>query len=277
MARVRWVKSLEQVKRDAERSPEFLSSTVRSLRVVYETSPALAAAVVPKPLVANARGEVCATLSHVAMHITPEYTLEIGSAVFGVRASYDGVEGIWLLTMPMTSEQAVIGGRETYGEPKKIAQIDFAKNGREVSAVVQRMGIAYLEARGTLHEALGPRELTEHAYCVKALPACEKGKGLDGEPLLVRLEWQHQHTQVHRVEGELNLRESPFDPVADLPVRRIVRMEYEEGTTQSNGRVLRPIPAEWLLPFLHQRYDDPQAEGIEIAIARDAGRPRAGD
>ena len=71
------------------------------------------------------------------------------------------------------------------------------------------MGIAYLEARGRLHEALGPRELTEHAYCVKALPACEQGKGLDGEPLLVRLEWKHQHTQVHRVEGELLLRESP--------------------------------------------------------------------
>jgi acetoacetate decarboxylase len=106
MARLRWVKSLEQVKRDAERSPEFLSSTVRSLRVVYETSPALAAAVIPKPLVASSRPEVCATFSHVAMHITPEYTLEIGSAVFGVRASYDGVEGIWLLTMPMTSERA---------------------------------------------------------------------------------------------------------------------------------------------------------------------------
>jgi hypothetical protein len=42
-------------------------------------------------------------------------------------------------------------------------------------------------------------------------------------------------------------------------------MEYEEGTTQSSGAVLRPIPSEWLLPFLHQRYDDPQAEGIEIA------------
>jgi acetoacetate decarboxylase len=50
-------------------------------------------------------------------------------------------------------------------------------------------------------------------------------------------------------------------------VRRIVRMEYEEGTTQSNGSVLRALPAEWLLPFLHQRYDDPQAEGIEIAKA----------
>jgi len=267
MARLRWVKSLEQVKRDAERNPEFLASTVRSLRVVYETSPALAAAVIPKPLAPAPRPEVCATFSHVAMHITPEYTLEIGSVVFGVRAVYDGVPGLWLLTMPMTSEQAVIGGRETYGEPKKIAQIDFQRDAKQVSAAVTRMGIAYLEGRGTLHEALGPRELVEHAYCVKALPACDKSKGLDGEPLLVRLEWQHRHTQVHRVEGELLLRESPFDPVADLPVRRIVRMEYEEGTTQSNGTVLRPIPAEWLLPFLHQRYDDPQNQGIEIAGA----------
>jgi acetoacetate decarboxylase len=265
MARLRWVKSLEQVKRDAERNPEFLSSTVRSLRVVYETSPALAAAVIPKPLAPALRPEVCATFSHVAMHITPEYTLEIGSAVFGVRAVYDGVPGIWLLTMPMTSEQAVIGGRETYGEPKKIAQIAFRQEGDLISAAVSRMGITYLEARGRLHEALGPRELTEHAYCVKALPACDSGKGLDGEPLLVRLEWKHQHTQAHRVEGELLLRESPFDPVADLPVRRVVKMEYEEGSTQSNGTVLRGIPAEWLLPVLHQRYDDPQNQGIEIA------------
>ena len=50
-------------------------------------------------------------------------------------------------------------------------------------------------------------------------------------------------------------------------MRRLVRMEYEEGTTQSNGTVLRAIPGEWLLPFLHQRYDDPQTEGIEIARA----------
>ena len=102
---------------------------------------------------------------------------------------------------------------------------------------------------------------------MKALPACEKGKGVDGEPLLVRLEWRHRHTLSHRVDGELVLRESPFDPVADLPVRRLVRMEYEEGSTESNGRVLRPLPAEWLLPVLHQRYDDPRHPGVEIAGA----------
>ena len=60
------------------------------------------------------------------------------------------------------------------------------------------------------------------------------------------------------------LRDSPFDPVADLPVKRIVRMEYEEGSTESNGRVLRTIPGDWLLPFLHGRYDQPGVQGIEI-------------
>jgi acetoacetate decarboxylase len=77
MSHLRYVKSLEQVKRDAERNPEFLESTVRSLRVVYETVPAIASALVPKPLQPS-RPEVCVTFSHVAMHVTPEVTIEIG-------------------------------------------------------------------------------------------------------------------------------------------------------------------------------------------------------
>jgi acetoacetate decarboxylase len=269
MARLRYVKTLEQVKRDAEVNPEFLSSTVRSIRVVYETDPALAAALVPRPLEPAPRPEIAVTFSHVAMHVSPELTVEIASAIFGARAVYDGVPGIWLVTMPMTAEQAVLGGRDTYGEPKKIAQIRFERKGDAVSAAVTRLGIAYLEARGRLGESLGPRQLTEYGYTMKALPSCDpdaKGAGFDGDPLLVRLEWQHAHAEVRRVEGELLLRESPFDPVADLPVRRLVRMEYEEGTTRSNGRVLRSVPGEWLLPFLHQRYDDPRAEGIEVPV-----------
>ena len=102
MARLRYVKTLEQVKRDAERNPEFLSSVVRSLRVVYETDPALAAALVPRPLVPAPRPEIQVTFSHVAMQL-PGLTIEIGSTIFGARASYDGEEGTWLVTMPMTT------------------------------------------------------------------------------------------------------------------------------------------------------------------------------
>ena len=265
MARLRWVKTLEQVKQSREANPEFLESTVRSIRVVYETHPALAAAVIPKPLEACERPEVCVTFSQVAMHVSPELSIEIGSAIFGVRARYDGSEGIYLLTMPMTTEQAVVPGRETYGEPKKIADIRFEKEGDRLASVVTRLGIPYLEVRGTLGASLPPRKFEEYGFCIKALPSCEKERDLDGDPLLVRLSWRHDHRQVNAVEGELILRESPFDPVADLPVQRLVRMEYEEGSSESNGRVLRSIPGDWLLPFLHQRYNDPQNPGIEVA------------
>jgi acetoacetate decarboxylase len=259
------VKTLEQVKKAAESNPEFLESTVRSVRCVYETDPAIVAAVLPKPLEPTDRPEVNVTFSHVAMHITPEYTFEIGSAIFGVRAQYDGDVGTYLITMPMTTEQAVIGGRETFGEPKKIADIDFSLDGDRVRSTVTRMGVPYLEVQGDLGDALEPREFVEHAFCYKAFPNCENKAGFDSDPVMVRLDWKHKHKEVRKVEnGELILRESPMDPVVDVPVRRLVSMEYEVGTTESNGKVLRTVPGEWMLPFLHQRYDDSSGDGIEV-------------
>ena len=265
MAKLRYVKTAEQIAKARQSNPEFLESSVRSLRFVYETDEAIARALVPKPLVVGASPEVCVTFSHVAIHITPEFTFEIGSAIFGVKASYEGVEGIYLVTMPMTTEQAVVPGRETFGEPKKIAAIDFRKDGDRVHCEVTRMGMTYLEGDGKVGAPLGAREFVEYGYCYKAFPACEKTRAFDGDPLLVRLEWRHKHSGAWKLdEAALKLYDSPFDPVADVPVRRLVTAEYEEGSAESNGRVLRSIPGEWLEPFLHQRYDDTSGDGIEV-------------
>ena len=264
MSILRYVKTTAQIAAAHESNPEFLNSRVRSIRCVYETDPKIAAALVPQPLKPTARPEVCVTLSHVAMQITPEFTFEIGSAVFGVKTTYEGVEGIYIITMPMTAEAAVVGGRETFGEPKKIADIKFKRDGERVTASVTRMGMTYLSAEGTIGAAIKPREFTEHAYCYKAFPSCEQGKAFDYDPLLVRLEWRQKHDVVHALEGTLKLGDSPLDPVADVPLRKLVKLEYEEGTTQSNGKVLRSVPGDWILPFLHGRYDDTSGQGIEV-------------
>ena len=267
MAILRYVKTPEQVDRAADSNPEFLESTVYSIRCVYETDPAIHRAVLPQPLEPAEKPEICVTFSKVAMHITPEYTFEIGSAVFGARANYDGQPGTYLITMPMTTEQAVVPGRETFGEPKKIAEIDFQHADDDVSCSVARMGMTYLSAKGKLGKTLGPREWKEFGYCFKALPSCENSKGFDVDPILVRLEWRHNNKQVWEVESpELVLGESAMDPVADIPIRKLVSCVFEEGTSESNGRVLRSVPGDWLMPFLHQRYDDTSGEGIEIAV-----------
>jgi acetoacetate decarboxylase len=265
MAKLRYVRSSEQVKAIAEAAPDLLDNTVRSIRCVYETDTAIARALVPRPLEPAARPEISVTFSEVCIHLSKDFSFEIGSAILGVNALYDGQPGSCLITMAMTTEQAVVGGRERYGEPKKIAQNEFERDGERVRSSVSRMGIPYLEVEGRLGEPLGPREFDEHAYCFKALPSCDAGKALDWDPLLIQLTWRHKHDHVWRVEDSaLTLRESPFDPVVDIPVRRLVRCEYEEGTSQSDGRVLRSVPADWLLPFLHQRYDETSGIGIDV-------------
>lgn len=264
MARLRYVRTLEQVKQARESDPEFLQSSMRQIRCEYRTDPAIYRALVPKPLSPVDEPTVCVTFTDVTMQVSPDYSLTIGAAIFGVKASYDGALGVSLITMPMTTEQAVIGGRETYGEPKKIAEIGLSKDGDRVEARVSRMGMTYLSASGTVGEEIGPREFTQHAWCFKLFPSCEPHKAFDSEPLLVQLNWLQKHTGSWKLDGEIVLGESPLDPVADVPVRELTRLEYEEGTTQSNGQVLRSVPEEWVLPILHQRYDDPSGAGIEV-------------
>jgi hypothetical protein len=39
-------------------------------------------------------------------------------------------------------------------------------------------------------------------------------------------------------------------------VRSIVSMEYGELSSSQRGEIVGTVPAEDLLPFMHQRYDD---------------------
>jgi acetoacetate decarboxylase len=51
------------------------------------------------------------------------------------------------------------------------------------------------------------------------------------------------------------LRDSPFDPIADLPVRRVVSITYTESVQAQTGAIVGTVPAASLWPFRHQRYD----------------------
>lgn len=81
------------------------------------------------------------------------------------------------------------------------------------------------------------------------------------------LTWERNYTTVKRIEdARIILRESPRDPLIDVPVKRLIRMELAEGASRTSGEVLRSVPGEWLAPFIVQRYDDPQ-EGIQVSLA----------
>jgi acetoacetate decarboxylase len=168
---------------------------------------------------------------------------------------YKGKEGIYEITMPMETEGVVVGGRETYGEPKKIADVTAEKNGDDCLATVTRHGITYLEMKGKIGESLENTSFTDDVFCFKVFPSCEQHKPVDQNPLLVKINMHRTQTVHHKLDGEIILRESPVDPVVDLPVKEVVSLVWEEGTSSSNASVMEEVDAMSYVPFMHSRYD----------------------
>ncbi len=71
---------------------------------------------------------------------------------------------------------------------------------------------------------------------------------------------------VRPVTGECKLLEAPLDPIADFPVRKVVSFEYAELSSSQRGEVVGRVPAEWLEPYTHQRYDDLSVLGATVMI-----------
>ncbi len=260
MGRVRYARSLRDLEEARSQRADDDARTVRLLRCVYETDAEVIAAVVPRPLEATPQSEVEVSVAAVERGASGERF----AASVGVRVDYDGAAGNLPLAVIVDDEARVIAGRERFGEPRKRGDIAFEADADHVFATVARKGTTFLRASGRREADIAPREIRGCSYSFKAFPSSDAAKDFDHDPQLVRTEWRLQVAEVWRLEGGLELWESPFDPVADLPVRRLVSLDYTVGRFERTSRVLRPVPGDWLAPFLHQRDDAPETEGVDV-------------
>lgn len=247
-----------------------LNNTVRSIRATYETDPEIYAAMLPQPLVAIDRPEIWLQLAHVQMHVSADRTVEIGALTMGVTCEYEGQVGAYCFHMAMEGESVVTSGRERFGEPKKVADTTFEKNGNHVKATCTRHGITYFTIEGDIGaENANPKSFEEYLYCYKALQGIQDPATFDGDVFLTRLDWKRNYTQRADMRGTITLVDSAYDPLADIPVRRITNMEYVEGSTNTSGRILRTVPGEWIAHHWVGRFDDPANPGIEVEPAKE--------
>jgi acetoacetate decarboxylase len=224
----------------------------QAVTVVFETDPAAVAEVLPPPLEPS---DVSTARLRIATVDMGTGLKPFGAGWFGVRCKHGSTEGEYALFMPMTTEQATIGGRETFGEPKKIADVTLSLDGDRVSAYIERMGFRVAEISGQLGDETAGYEKDKVDFYFKLSPNPD-GAGLDGDPPFVYCHRHESARAVRRIDGELKLMESPLDPVADFPVQRIVSIEYAEIAGTQRGEIVGSVPAESLLPYVHQRYDD---------------------
>jgi acetoacetate decarboxylase len=114
------------------------------LEVTYLTDPEVHAAVLPPPLTA-------APEPRVRVHFT---RIEVNGKLheivnsFLLDAMYGDTLGQFCAVMPIDLETAVTPSRETYGEPKKLAQLECEREGDHNRASVTRQGVTIIEVVG---------------------------------------------------------------------------------------------------------------------------------
>jgi acetoacetate decarboxylase len=254
MGRIRYGARSDEELRNRELEATSTGAWSTSLVAVFETDPDAIAAVLPPPLEPPPDPLARVTIATVDMGRAglPVF----GAATFAVMARHEGTDGDYALVMPMSTEQSVIGGRETFGEPKKIGEIRLDRDGDRITGKVTRLGTTFIEVTGTVGETLpNPPDGRRTSFYFKFLPAPD-GKGFDAEPSLVYCYRDETTRTLERVDGEVLLRESRFDPVADIPVRAIRDITVAERRSRQTAEVNTRVPADWLLPYVHQRYDD---------------------
>src|SRR5690349_6501531 len=239
----------EQRNREVEATAAKIWST--AVTVIWETDLDVIKAVLPPPLEPS---DATARIRFATVDMGTGIPV-FGAGWFGVRARHGNVEGEYALFMPMTTEQTTIGGRETYGEPKKIGGVSINIDGNKVDAKFERMGFTLARVQGTLGDEIDIAPKDKVDFYFKCSPSPD-GKGFDTEPALVHCRRHEEARDGRVIDGTLTLGESPLDPIADIPVGKIVSMQFAQAATTQAGEVVERVPADWLLPYVHQRYDD---------------------
>lgn len=250
MAEIRYGARVEQRSHEIEAtSAEIWSEAVTAL---WETHPESIAAVLPPPLSPGPRPLVRLTITSVQMPGLPAF----GAGWFGVQARYQDHLGEYPLFMPMTTEQSVLGGRDTYGEPKKIGEVWAKREGDQIEGGIARMGFTVCEIRGRVSETREPYEKEKTDFWFKVSPSAERTGELDQDPLLVFGEKTEKARLHQAIDGDVVLKDSPLDPVADLTIVKMVDLNWTERASTQVGRIIGSVPRESLMPYMHQRYDD---------------------
>lgn len=183
------------------------------LVVTYETEPGCVQALLP-PGLEPSGSTVTVGFYCVPVLDEPEYGVSVK-----VPARWQGVDGTYSLGLGIDQEAAVHISAETNGQPKFLCDVDLFRLGDVVTARASHQGYTFVEISG---RTAGPQvaqsgETTEHEWWTKYSRAIGGEAGAyDLPPVVVDVKTTFQGGWTQDVQGELVLRDSPWDPIAHL-------------------------------------------------------------
>lgn len=253
------VRSLDEITRLAEHfSNGLLLGDAVMVMAMFRTKADAVKRVLPPPLEPDPDST---GMAYVAEFHRTNFGAPYNEAALFLSTQYKGEPGNYCLSMPVTDDMAMIGGREVYGFPKKIAEkISIERKENEVTGVCIRKGIPIITIKVNLTGPVGPEVLPplKPNYLFKHF----QDPGLstfDYKPRLVK-----QHSKIHwgKVElgeGELTLAKSEHDPICEIPVEEILMAAYTKGSEirMQPGQVIAEVDPLEFMPYSFIKGDWP--------------------
>ena len=263
--------------------PEFVNAEM--LSATYVTDENAAREIIPKPLLPT---KTPLATVFVARYPETNFGCIYNEGALFLHCEYKKERGLYCLSMPVDDDMAMVGSREQYGYPKKMADkitVEKTENRVVGSVIRKKEEILRIECELTkevpsnfMDDVGVQTEDWDGTPCYRVIAFLYKyfpspgGMGFDYLPRLVReATLMRKKGEVLEGRGEVKVSSSPFDPLGDVPVKEIRNTVYGKWhNTMLPGKV---IGRAWnpfkfskhaffktdVVPTLLQNYD-PSAE-----------------
>jgi acetoacetate decarboxylase len=260
-----FVKDFEQTMSNACATLDFYDAEM--LTVFWETKPEIIARLLPPPL-----KPASAPIAYAFVASYPRTNFDViykETALF-IRATFNGKEGGYCLSMPVTSDMALIYGREIFGFPKKMADILYRKNGDTIVGWTKRRGTRFMKIRAKLtgkfndqamQDIIAAHPINENgsssitSYNFKYFPAPE-GCDFDYNPRLVKQETEFRPKEMLFGEAQIIFKPSDYDPWAEVEVVKMLGALYTRGdNSMVSGKVVAEVEPKDFAPYALLKVD----------------------
>ena len=241
----------------------------QTLFVFWETKPDIVARLLPPPLQA---GPLPLAAAYVAYFPETNFGPAYHEGGLFLQAQFDGVPGMYCLAMPVDGDMAMAGGREVYGFPKKMAQIEFQRQGNVLTGRISRHGKRFFEikarlSRDSVQEPVRAiieaglafdSEAGSSVYLYKHFLAAG-GVGFDYPPRLIRQNNVLRPEKFEWADVEVALPPSDCDPWNEVEIVRVLGSVYVVGnTTMLHGAVVAEVDPAAFMPYAWSKWDPEQ-------------------
>ena len=193
------------------------------LKIEYPTDADKIAALLPPGLEPSNTSNVQLSIYNVPVPDEPEKGI-----VVAVDADYRGTKGRYALGYGIDQESAIFISKEINGQPKYPCEIEYYRIGDKVAARCSHQGYTFVDF---VSKVAGPAELPEtqieDEWWIKVSRAVGGAeKAYDFAPHVVQVHAEYKPIFREKLEGELKLIDSPWDPIATLLPMRAAATAY---------------------------------------------------